>query len=80
MYIVFVFPFICYFIHLFFHTFFCYIHRCYGKVLVKVSPVVIISVPTYQKTFIFEPMLPWMVGIYIMNPDPRVNTPGLCLR
>ena len=47
-----------------------------SKFCVKVSQVVYISATTYQKAFIFGPLLPWRVGIHSMTPDPRVHAPG----
>ena len=48
-----------------------------SKVCVKVSQVVYISATTYQKAFIFGPLVPWRVGICSITPDPRVHALGL---
>ena len=40
------------------------------------SKIVVVSVPTQQKAFVFEPKLPCMVGIYSTTPDPKIPEPG----
>ena len=49
--------------------------RYNDKALVKVSPVMYISVTTDQKAFIFKPKLPWRVGIDSMTSDLKVLAP-----
>ena len=64
------------FVFLFVRSFFRSLNFRFNKVLVKVSPVVYISVTAYQKAILFESKLPLRVVIYITTPDSRVPAPG----
>ena len=61
--------FVCSYVRLFVRTSVTFVEFT-SKFCIKVSQVVYISATTYQKTFIFEPYLPWRVGIHSMARTP----------